>query len=410
MEEKVVFFEYLNIEVNINHHNFDKLAELNDIKKEMGCMKYVIHKINKINAIETISITSDEDSDISIIKNEFIMEKDNIKYYTANYAGFNVIMNDYGYINASDLCLKGNKRLVEWSKVNKRAKSNETEELIRAVQESLFMDLTQGEFIKIIKTGDIVEPNDIQVLYKVKGNGKGEIAKIQGTYAHPLLIPHIATWISKKFGVAVSKIVNNYIVNEHKKSIALKDKKIKSLDSTIIRLENKIDKLSEQNNTLLKKVDGLNEQNNTLLEKVDGLNDQNNMLIDKVSNISDLANNIAPHITFFKCFMSIYRIKSSQTPYNYYVIKGLIDNEMAYINKYENLFINEGGLEEIITVKCIDAVHLYNNYRDKMFIIDKKNSSRCMLINNRTIKAQLTYFAQLSSSNFKQNLNEIYDA
>ena len=43
---------------------------------------------------------------------------------------------------------------------------------------------------------------------------------ISGTYAHPLLIPHIASWSSYDFALKVSKIVNEYLVLEYRAKIA----------------------------------------------------------------------------------------------------------------------------------------------------------------------------------------------
>src|SRR5436190_13316626 len=37
---------------------------------------------------------------------------------------------------------------------------------------------------------------------------------ISGTYCHPLLIPHIACWVSPIFALQVSKIVNYYMEEE----------------------------------------------------------------------------------------------------------------------------------------------------------------------------------------------------
>src|SRR5271167_1926148 len=50
---------------------------------------------------------------------------------------------------------------------------------------------------------------------------KSDIDKlIYGTYCHPLLIPHIGSWISSGFAVMDSKVVNAYIVGEYKLKLA----------------------------------------------------------------------------------------------------------------------------------------------------------------------------------------------
>src|SRR3977135_1281067 len=39
---------------------------------------------------------------------------------------------------------------------------------------------------------------------------------IEGTYVHQDLIPHIASWVSIKFAMMVSRIVREYIVSQYK--------------------------------------------------------------------------------------------------------------------------------------------------------------------------------------------------
>lgn len=70
---------------------------------------------------------------------------------------------------------------------------------------------------------------------------------MRGTYVHPLLIPHIASWISSAFAIKVSIIVNNFIVNEYKEKINNLEEKISDLeeytseqDNTILEQENLI--------------------------------------------------------------------------------------------------------------------------------------------------------------------------
>src|SRR5271156_2247380 len=47
-------------------------------------------------------------------------------------------------------------------------------------------------------------------------NDSEEQRLISGTYCHPLLIPHIACWVSSSFALKVSDIVNNYFIEEFK--------------------------------------------------------------------------------------------------------------------------------------------------------------------------------------------------
>lgn len=74
----------------------------------------------------------------------------------------------------------------------------------------------------------------------------GKETTIRGTYLHPLLVPALAMWISPKFGVSASRIVNDYIAREYKAQLRQKDNTINVLLNKVVGLEIKVDSLSEQ--------------------------------------------------------------------------------------------------------------------------------------------------------------------
>jgi hypothetical protein len=94
------------------------------------------------------------------------------------YGEFNVIIMNNGYINASKLCADGGKRFKCWLE-NKSSK-----EIIIAVNEEI-----QG--IAIIKLNNVSN-------------------QLKGTYVHELLVNPIVCWISPKFTIFVSKIMNEW--------------------------------------------------------------------------------------------------------------------------------------------------------------------------------------------------------
>jgi len=53
-----------------------------------------------------------------------------------------------------------------------------------------------------------------------------ETRLISGTYCHPDLVPHIACWISEVFAFKVSKIINNYMVQDYKTTVAAAEGKL----------------------------------------------------------------------------------------------------------------------------------------------------------------------------------------
>ncbi len=118
-----------------------------------------------------------EDNDIRNI----IIEDINDNYSKGKFGNFHVvIMKKNGYMNATKLCDNisnkyKNKKFKHWNE-NKNSK-----ELIEEL--SNFLKLPKNELI-ILKKG-------------------GTNTEIRGSYAHPVLITHIAYWISPKFAVRI---------------------------------------------------------------------------------------------------------------------------------------------------------------------------------------------------------------
>ena len=121
-----------------------------------------------------------------------------LEFHKALYGEFIVIMiksDDYtnGYINGTKLCKDGNKILRDWNKLDK------TTELLKDF--NIFLRCDDQHF------------GEFNVEFNIRTQNKTEFDKlIYGTYFHPDIIVHLASWISNEFAYKVSKIVNNYIV------------------------------------------------------------------------------------------------------------------------------------------------------------------------------------------------------
>ncbi len=132
----------------------------------------------------------------------------------AKYGDFEVIMMiKNGYMNATKLCISGDKRYKDWFR------NKENKELINYFEK---------------------DNNMKQTIHINKG---GEKHNINGTYVHPDLVPHIGSWISLKFASKVSKIVNNFILKEK--------------ENEITRLKTYNNKLTIDNNMKTDKIDDL---------------------------------------------------------------------------------------------------------------------------------------------------------
>ncbi len=119
-------------------------------------------------------------------------EKIDDVYSKAKYAGFDVIINmENGYINATKLCADGGKQMKNW------LRNDGNKELVEFFENSHTL---------------IIEPMTIIVT-------GGQNTILRGTYVHPDLIPHIASWVSPAFAYKVSKIVNNFLIKEKEDEI-----------------------------------------------------------------------------------------------------------------------------------------------------------------------------------------------
>ena len=177
-------------------------------------------------------------------------------YSHAEYGDFKVIMNiKTGYINATKLCADGEKQMKNWMR-NDNAK-----ELVECVENNTL--------------------NNEPVL--ITDNSYG---LTRGTYAHPDLIPHIASWVSPKFAIKVSKIVNEFLIREREEVIRRltgeKSELIQMLEESNKRRENEHKESLKMHNEMMaqhhKTHNKLDETQNTL----DTVNSRIEIVIDEV--------------------------------------------------------------------------------------------------------------------------------
>ena len=123
--------------------------------------------------------------------NDLILENINEEYGSGKYGNFNIIiMKKNGYVNVTKLCKDGGKEFKDWL---------ETQQ--------------SQELFKELKTELGIEQPLITIRRSVIGN-----PLVSGTYAHPYLIPIIASWVSIKFANMLSLIVNEQLAIERLKN------------------------------------------------------------------------------------------------------------------------------------------------------------------------------------------------
>jgi len=170
----------------------------------------------------------------------------------ALYGDFTVTMNTTnGYINATKMCADGGKRFDHWLE-NKGNK-----EMVKCF----------GEFIK--SSPGI--PGELSIM-----NMSGSY-ETRGTYVHPDLIPHIASWVSPAFAYKVSKIVNNFLIRE-------KEAEIERLTGAKTRLELMLEESNRERRAH-------EERAEKMLQDMKDQNEKTHVKLDEVNHKLDKADN-----------------------------------------------------------------------------------------------------------------------
>jgi hypothetical protein len=139
----------------------------------------------------------------------FTQIRDN--YYYGYYGLFRVVVDKTdGYINASKLCIDGGKQFYHW-KESKAAK-----ELLNTLQRFTFNQAFDDESTQ--EPWSIAHYAPVSQITRLVQtfNASDEDKIISGTYVHPLIIPHIACWVSPMFALKAASIINFFIVEEYK--------------------------------------------------------------------------------------------------------------------------------------------------------------------------------------------------
>jgi hypothetical protein len=181
--------------------------------------------------------------------NQIIFEDINDEYGYGKYGNFEVIIRKRdGYINATKLCRDGRKQLSHW------IRNDNSKNLVKFL-------------------GNIIGKTREELIQCVMGN-----TIYTGTYVHPKLIPHIASWVSHEFALMVSDIVNEHIIREYKIQMKQKDDKIDNLERTMKEIKDK-------NDEMIRKMDKVLENNDILNENIELLKETNNIISGKLTGV-----------------------------------------------------------------------------------------------------------------------------
>jgi hypothetical protein len=193
---------------------------------------------------------------------DLIYEPVNDEYGWGRYGYFKVLIRKKdGYINVTKLCQDGGKRFDNWLRLK---------EVDRFVNEFKSSPQNRGELLGTVMAGDYI---------------------LRGTYAHPLLVPHIASWISTEFAFKVSRIVNDHMVRVFEEQMRQKDTKIDELLQEVKNVRGENSELFKQNKILSEKLDLANEN---IIEAVKGIGKANRNISGVQQKLNITADNHVP--------------------------------------------------------------------------------------------------------------------
>ena len=124
-------------------------------------------------------------------KNQIYLEPINDEFSRSVYSGMDVIvMNKNGYINATKICSIAKTKNGQKKAFNHWKENTDSQQLLNKMSEEL--DIPKSELLILVNTGS------------------KNLTIIRGTYVHPLLITHIAYWISPSFSVKVGLWIDEW--------------------------------------------------------------------------------------------------------------------------------------------------------------------------------------------------------
>jgi len=94
---------------------------------------------------------------------------------------------------------------------------------------------------------------------------------ISGTYCHPLLVPHIACWVSPTFALKVSEIVNNHIIADYHSKLEETRTAFQSIEQELIATQEALSSsqqsVASQNEQIKVKMETIDELSKEIVEK-----------------------------------------------------------------------------------------------------------------------------------------------
>jgi hypothetical protein len=250
---------------------------------------------------------------------DIIYKKINDKYSYGKYADFEVIMmTKNSYINVTNIC----------NEYNKIKAPNEPNKTFSHWNESISHKILLEKINEHIQAHR--DPDGLVINVTIVDNTSAN--RLRGTYVHPLIIPHICSWISPDFAIKVSEIVNYHLTMHLRNQNIELSKEISEIKQMNINQNKKIDDLKDINLAQSKEIQNL-------LGYTKNIDEDINTLIDlSIEQIEEtrVASNDRINIPTNACHIENMAIVKSSDPNckkPYHMIRGIYSYVKVTIGK-----------------------------------------------------------------------------
>jgi KilA-N domain/Protein of unknown function (DUF3627) len=275
-------------------------------------------------------------------------------FYYGYYGQFRVVVDKQdGYVNATKLCSDGGKNFFHWKETK--------------VSKELLSTLQQYKFQQAIDLDETQEPwslssyspvNEVVRLVQTSNVNDTE-RSISGTYVHPLLVPHIACWVSPSFALKAASIINFFLVEEWRAKLLASNQATTELQSNLQAREQQVE-LLENNVNGWRTVSNL--QNTVINIKQEMVNTLEEKVVEKAREHQVWA---STH-TF-----TMLKTNDEESKHGYYVIRCQSRGVGAAIRKMRQ---KHAGAEVIYQQKRVpNAVNLYTRLKAQRVVQHKQN-------------------------------------
>ncbi|QRI42922.1 N1R/p28-like protein [Cheloniid poxvirus 1] len=250
------------------------------------------------------------------------------------------ILNSNNYVNVSQLCSYSNKDFTKWMSSN------------------IFTELINNLELDKAKT-------DNRAIILIDKYG----CDINGYYAHPSLVPIIASWASPTFAINASKIVNYYMMNNYS---------FVTGDSTNCYME----MMAELNDRRLKEVRDLK---NHYREQKRELNYQNKLLRSKISDLENKNGNMRTRINNFNTETKEIKDENNSVKNKIKITERLYIETIRENTKLNNMLTDLGKANESLKNDMIELRNKVAKEITELYDYTMRNT------NNNPIESDVLY-------------------